>query len=480
MKYSRSALFFDGVWSEPSSSDVITVISPTSEEPVGIAPQTLPLDVDRAVDAARRALRNPLWADLLPDERADMLDRFADELDKRGASTAEMVTDSNGMPLALAMVAEGQGPATTMRYYASLVRKTPVEDIRPSFDGLARTIVRRQPFGVVAAIVPWNFPQSLTMFKVAPALAAGCTVVLKPAPETVLDAFQLADAAEAAGLPPGVLNVITGSRDIGAYLVRHDGVDKVAFTGSTGAGRAIGEVCGRLLRPATLELGGKSAAIVLDDADMTSVARGLSWASLLNNGQTCYLSSRILAPQSRYQETVEAVADLASSLAVGDPVLRSTRVGPLVSSAQRERVESYIQAGKDGGATVAAGGGRPRDIDRGWFVEPTVFADLDNTAAVAREEIFGPVLTVIPYRSVEDAIAIANDSPYGLAGTIWTSDSERGLDIARRIDSGAVGVNYFNLDIGAPFGGFKASGLGHELGPEGLDSYVQLKSMYLR
>ncbi|MDH6287196.1 aldehyde dehydrogenase [Rhodococcus opacus] len=480
MKYTRSQLFIDGRWHTPSTSDRITVISPTTEEPVGSAPDSTPTDVDAAVHAARRALRAPQWSALEPVDRAAALRRFADALDRRREETAAVVTDENGMPTAISLAAEGSGPAATLRYYADLTEKLPVETPRTSANGRSTTIVRREPIGVVAAIIPWNFPQSLTMFKVAPALAAGCTVVIKPAPETVLDVFQLADAAEEAGLPAGVLNIVTGGCEIGSYLVGHPGVDKVAFTGSTAAGRAIGETCGRLLRPVTLELGGKSAAIVLDDADLVSVARGLSWASLLNNGQTCYLSSRILAPRSRYRETVEAVAHLASSLTVGDPTDPATRVGPLVSERQRRSVEAYIETGKREGATVVAGGGRPKHLDRGWFVEPTVFADLDNSATVAREEIFGPVLTVLPYGDVDDAVAIANDSDYGLGGTIWTSDPDRGLDVARRIETGSVGVNFFDLDIGAPFGGVKASGLGRELGPEGLSAYVNLKSIYTR
>ncbi|WP_016882471.1 MULTISPECIES: aldehyde dehydrogenase [unclassified Rhodococcus (in: high G+C Gram-positive bacteria)] len=480
MKYTRSHLFIDGRWHTPSTSDRITVISPTTEEPVGSAPDSTPAGVDAAVSAARRALRAPEWSALEPAERADLLRRFADALDRRRIDTAAIVTDENGMPAAISLAAEGSGPAATLRYYADLTEKTPVETPRIAANGRSTTIVRREPIGVVAAIIPWNFPQSLTMFKLAPALASGCTVVLKPAPETVLDAFQLADAAEEAGLPGGVLNIVTGGREIGAYLVAHPEVNKIAFTGSTAAGRVIGETCGRLLRPVTLELGGKSAAIILDDADLVSVARGLSWASLLNNGQTCYLSSRILAPRSRYRETVDAVAHLASELVVGDPADPATRVGPLVSERQRRSVEAYIDTGRREGATVAAGGGRPKHLDRGWFVEPTVFADLDNSATVAREEIFGPVLTVLPYDDLDDAVAIANDSEYGLGGTVWTSDPEKGLDLARRIETGSVGVNFFDLDIGAPFGGVKASGLGRELGPEGLDAYVRTKSMYTR
>jgi acyl-CoA reductase-like NAD-dependent aldehyde dehydrogenase len=391
-----------------------------------------------------------------------------------------VVTNENGMPISLARVAEGKGPAATLRYYADLTESTPVEDRRPANLPGRTTVVRRDPVGVVALVVPWNFPQSLTMFKLAPALAAGCTVVIKPAPETALDAFTLAAAAEACGFPPGVINVITGGRDIGAYLVAHPLVNKVAFTGSTAAGRAIGEVCGRLLRPVTLELGGKSAAILLDDADLVETVRGLAWVSLLNNGQTCYLNSRILAPRARYDEVVDSVADLARSFRVGDPLDPATRVGPLVTQQQRERVEGFIAAGRAEGGRVVAGGGRPKDMDRGWYIEPTVLADLAPDATPVKEEIFGPVLTVQPYDDVDHAIKLANDSEYGLGGTVWTTDVDRGLDVARRVETGSIGVNFFDLDLGAPFGGVKASGLGRELGPEGLDAYITLKSIYLR
>jgi aldehyde dehydrogenase (NAD+) len=404
---------------------------------------------------------------------------LAAQLAKRGDDTAHLVSGENGMPISLARVAEGQGPAATLRYYADLAEATPSEERRAGAQRGRVTVVRRDPVGVVAVVVPWNFPQSLTMFKVAPALAAGCTVVIKPAPETAVDAFALADAAQACGFPPGVINVITGGRDVGAHLVSHPGVHKVAFTGSTAAGRVIGEVCGRLLRPVTLELGGKSAAIVLDDADLDQTVRGLSWASLVNNGQTCYLNSRILAPRSRYAEVVDAVADLATSLKVGDPFDAATRIGPLVTSAHRARVEGFIAAGRDEGARVVTGGGRPQHLPVGWYVEPTVLADLAPRSLPAREEIFGPVLCVLPYDDVDDAIRLANDSDYGLGGTVWTRDQERGLEVARRVETGAIGVNFFDLDLAAPFGGVKASGLGRELGPEGLDAYVTLKSIYL-
>lgn len=479
-RYRREHLFIGGDWRPSAAPGTLTVISPVTEQPVGEAPDTAPADVDAAVAAARHALTASPWASWDGETRAAALDRFADALERRSEETARLVTAEMGMPISVSGPVEGTGPARTLRYFAHLARATPQEERRPAFPGPGTTVVRREPVGVVAVVVPWNFPQSLMMFKVAPALAAGCTVVVKPAPETVLDAFQLADAAQEAGIPDGVVNVITGGRETGAYLVAHPGVDKVAFTGSTEAGRAIGEVCGRLLRPATLELGGKSAAIVLDDADLGQAVRGLAWACLLNSGQTCYTSSRILAPRSRYTEVVDAVAALATSLRVGDPADPATRVGPLASARQRDRVESYIDAGRAGGARVVTGGGRPAGLERGWFVEPTVFADVDNSAVVAREEIFGPVLVVIPYDDVDQAVAIADDSPYGLAGTVWTSDEDKGLEIARRMRTGTVGVNFYNIDLGAPFGGVKASGLGRELGPEGLAAYVEYKSVYLR
>jgi aldehyde dehydrogenase (NAD+) len=477
--HQRSHLYIGGDWHPSTSPEMTNIINPATEDLFGAAPTGTTADVDRAVDAARDALRSAPWGESTGSDRAASMRALADQLALRGDETARLVSGENGMPISLARVAEGQGPATTLRYYADLAAETPAEERRAGAQAGRVTVVRRSPVGVVAIVVPWNFPQSLTMFKVAPALAAGCTVVIKPAPETAVDAFALADTAEACGFPPGVINVVTGGREVGAHLVSHPGVDKVAFTGSTAAGRLIGEVCGRLLRPATLELGGKSAAIVLDDADLEQTVRGLSWVSLLNNGQTCYLNSRILAPRSRYSEVVDAVADLATSLRVGDPSDPKTRVGPLVTSAQRSRVESIIAAGRAEGARVVAGGGRPADLPVGWYVEPTVLADLAPESRPVREEIFGPVLCVLPYDDLDDAVRLANDSDYGLGGTVWTSDQERGLAVARRVETGSIGVNFFDLDLAAPFGGVKASGLGRELGPEGLDAYVSLKSIYL-
>jgi len=305
-------------------------------------------------------------------------------------------------------------------------------------------------------------------------------MVLKASPETALDALVFAQAAHEAGLPPGVLNIVPGDAAAGVHLVSHPGVDKVAFTGSTAAGRAIGEICGRLIRPVTLELGGKSAAIILDDADLDATIRGLRTASFVNNGQTCHLSSRILAPRSRYDEVVDAMATLAQGLTVGDPLDRATDIGPLVSERQRLRVLDYIEVGRSSGAKLIAGGSIPEDQPRGWFVSPTVFSEVSNSDRLAQEEVFGPVLAVIPYEGAAEAVALANDSEYGLAGTVWSSDTDRATEIARAVHTGTIGINDYQLDLAAPFGGVKASGLGKELGPEGLQAYQTVKSIYCR
>ncbi|CAN5548076.1 aldehyde dehydrogenase [soil metagenome] len=431
-------------------------------------------DIDDAVAAARTAL--PQWRSSSPQDRATVLLAFAAALKKRAATTCELVTRENGMPVKLSRGANGVFPALLVNYYANMITAESVEEIRPGVTG--HTIVRKEAVGVVGAITPWNYPQALAAFKIAPGLAAGCTMVLKTASETALDALVFAEAADEAGLPPGVLNIVPGGVEAGAHLVAHPGVDKVAFTGSTAAGRAIGEICGRLMRPATLELGGKSAAIILDDADLDATIRGLRTASFVNNGQTCHLSSRILAPRSRYDEIVEAMAALADAMAVGDPLDSSTEIGPLVSARQRERVLDYIEIGKASGAKLVAGGSIPKDQPQGWFVSPTVFAGVDNADRIAQEEIFGPVLAVIPYDDDSHAIEIANDSDFGLAGTVWSTDTERATDVARAVHTGSIGVNDYQLDIRAPFGGVKASGLGRELGPEGLDAYRTLKSIY--
>jgi acyl-CoA reductase-like NAD-dependent aldehyde dehydrogenase len=473
------SLFIGGDWVKPESDKTITVLSASTEELIGTVPEASERDVDRAVDAARTAFDDPTgWSTWPASQRAEAMRRLATALESRGAEIVHRVSSQNGMPVAIGQQLEAMFPAVLLRYYADLVESASSEETRPGLFG-GNTLVRREPLGVVGAIIPWNFPQALIGFKLAPALAAGCTVVIKPSPETVLDSFLLADAIEEAGIPAGVVSIVPGGREIGAYLVAHPQVDKIAFTGSTAAGQAIGEVCGRLLRPVTLELGGKSAAIILDDADLPGSLENLFGATLLNNGQACYLGTRILAPRSRYQEVVDTFTSFVGSLNVGDALDPTTQIGPMVSARQRDRVEGYIAKGKNDGARVTTGGGRPKGLDKGWFVEPTVFADVDNNTTIAQEEIFGPVLSVIPYGDVDDAVRIANDVDYGLGGSVWTADSGRGLDVARRIRTGTFGINNYLPDPTAPFGGVKNSGLGRELGPEGLAAYQVTKSIYL-
>jgi aldehyde dehydrogenase (NAD+) len=480
MLVSYDSLFIGGEWVRPSSAARIEVTSASTEENIGSVPEAQEADVDAAVAAARRAFDDPGgWSQWEPAARAAAMERLASQLEARSEEMARRVSAQNGMPIAIAGQLEGGFPVIVLRYLAGLLADASFEEERPGVLG-GTTIVRREPIGVVGGIVPWNYPQTLASFKYGPALAAGCTMVLKPSPETVLDAFLFAEAVADAGIPPGVINIVPGGRAIGAYLVQHRDVDKVAFTGSTAAGRRIAETCGRLLRPVTLELGGKSAAIVLDDADLdlARIGNDLFAATLLNNGQTCYLGTRVLAPRSRYDEVVDTLAAFASSLAVGDALDPATQIGPMASLTHRDRVEGYIAKGSSDGARLVTGGGRPQQLDRGWFVEPTVFAGVDNASTIAQEEIFGPVLAVISYSDVDDAVRIANDSDYGLGGTVWTTDPERGKDVARRVRTGTIGINRYLPDPGAPFGGVKASGIGRELGPDAINAYQQFKSIY--
>jgi acyl-CoA reductase-like NAD-dependent aldehyde dehydrogenase len=471
-------LFIGGGWVGPRGSERITAIAASTEEPIGSVPEGTDADIDAAVAAARAAFDDPSgWSSWSAEERAQAMERLASGMESRGEEIARRVSMQNGMPISLAMQIEAVFPAVLARYYAGLIRLTPLEEDRAGL--LGGTIhVLRKPVGVVGAIVPWNYPQALAMFKLAPSLAAGCTVVIKPSPETTLDSLLLADAVAEAGLPPGVVNIVPADREVGAYLVEHPDVDKIAFTGSSASGRLIARRCGELLRPVTLELGGKSAAIVLDDADLEGTTEALFGATLLNNGQTCVNCTRVLAPRSRYDEVLGVFSGLAGTLVVGDSLDPSTQIGPVASARQRDRVEGYIAKGRAEGGRVVVGGGRPSDQERGWFVEPTIFADVDNSATIAREEIFGPVLAVIPYDGVDDAVAIANDSEFGLGGSVWSRDVERANEVAKRVQTGSIGINHYMLDPAAPFGGVKASGLGRELGPEGLTAYLQLQSVY--
>ncbi|MFG3440115.1 aldehyde dehydrogenase [Nonomuraea sp. NPDC047897] len=470
----HDTLYIGGEWVAPAGTGTIDVISPHTEQVVGRVPDGTAADMDRAVAAAREAFDRGPWPRMTFAERAAVIGRLAEIYAARQEEMAALITEEMGSPITFSQLAQAPQPLGMLQYYAELGRTFQQEEQRPGLFG--PTTVRREPVGVVAAIVPWNVPQFVAMTKIAPALLAGCAIVLKPAPETPLDAYLLAEMTQEAGLPAGVLNIVPAGREAGEHLVSHPGVDKVAFTGSTAAGRRIAAICGEQLKRVSLELGGKSAAIILDDADLASSMGMLALASLMNNGQACVAQTRILASSNRYDEVVEAVAGMVTSQPVGDPADPATGIGPLVAQRQRERVEGYIRIGMEEGAKVVVGG-LDRPYERGWYVAPTVFAGVGNDMRIAREEIFGPVLAVIPYEDEADAIRIANDSDYGLAGTVWTADADHGMEVARQVRTGTYGVNCFMLESNAPFGGYKASGIGRELGPEGLNGYLEYKTI---
>ena len=471
-------MFIGGAWSAPSTAAVIDVISPHSEMVIARVAAAAPQDVNRAVAAARAAFDDGPWPRLDPSERIDAIRRLAKLYNESRSEMAELITAEIGAPIGFAKLAHVRIPWTMMNAFCDLAADYPWQEARPGLYGNDIRI-RKEPAGVIAAVVPWNMPQFLIVAKLIPALLAGCCVVVKPAQESPLDALLLADLIDEAGLPPGVVSVVPGGREVGEQLVAHPCVDKVSFTGSTAAGRQVATACAADLRRVSLELGGKSAAIVLDDADPTAVAASVRAASLGNSGQICNALTRILVPATRSGEFVEALASEMRSLAVGDPADPATDIGPLVAQRQQARVRQYIESGQNEGARVVVGGtAMPDGIERGWYVRPTLFADADNAMRIAREEIFGPVLTVIPYRDEDDALRIANDSDYGLAGSVFTADLDRGFAIASRVRTGTFGVNQgYIMDPLAPFGGVKGSGYGRELGREGLEGFLDTKSI---
>jgi acyl-CoA reductase-like NAD-dependent aldehyde dehydrogenase len=473
----RGEFYVGGGWAPPAGDERLGVVSPSTEEVVGEVPVATPEDIDRAVDAARAAFDEGPWPRMTPDERGDVLARAGALLRKREADIAGVVVDEMGCAISQAPRAQGM-VATVFEYYSELVRTFEFE--RDVIAGERTGLVTNEPVGVVGAIVPWNAPVTLAAWKTAPALAAGCTVVIKPPPEAPLSNYVLAEALDEAGVPPGVVNVVPAGREVGEHLVTHPGTEKIAFTGSTAAGKRIMSLCAEQVKRVSLELGGKSAAIVLDDADVTAIVPLLVGGAMHLSGQVCGAHTRVLVPRSRYAETVDAAAAAAATVVVGDPHDPATIVGPLVAERQRERVEGYIGLARDAGARVAAGGGRPAYLPKGWYVEPTILADVDNDMRVAREEIFGPVLCLIPYESDDDAVRIANDSPYGLAGGVWSADPARALRVARGMRTGSIAINgsYPPFPL-VPFGGFKESGLGRELGPEGLRSFLEPRSVGL-
>lgn len=476
-------IYVDGAWQLSRGTGRNPVTDPATGEVWGSVPDGTLEDVDAAVGSAQRASDGE-WPRLAPTGRAAYLLRIADEVEKRADELSLTNSRENGSP-----VAESSGAAANaagiLRYFATLAGYLEQEDVRPFPRGGGESVVRRDPLGVCALIAPWNFPINLVMIKLAPALLAGCTVVIKPASPTPLSIRVIIDAIAAAGVPAGVVNLVTGSGRLGDVLVKHPGVAKVAFTGSTPVGRKIAAACGELLRPVTLELGGKSSAIVLPDADLNAMSRVLIKSSMRNTGQTCYISTRILAPASRYHEVVEMVTATIAAGKQGDPLNPDTVFGPCATEAQYRTVMEYVESGLAEGARATTGG-RPASLsgglENGYFIEPTVFAGVTPDMRIAREEIFGPVITVLKYNdaggSVEEAVTLANNTEFGLGGLVFGRDEDAALAVADRMDTGSVGLNFFASNHAAPFGGRHDSGLGTEYGIEGLNAYLSYKSIH--
>jgi aldehyde dehydrogenase (NAD+) len=468
-----TASYVAGKWVTGRSPETLVVTSPTNGEPLGTVGVAGREEVDAAVAAARDAL--PSWAGTSATDRGAALGRLADALSARKGELADLTTAEIGSPRSWSTFGQVITAVGVLKAYAAITPDHPFSATRPSMTG-GTVLVRQVPVGVVGAIVPWNTPLFIAALKLGPALAAGCTVVLKPAPDAPLEFGVLMEAVEEAGIPDGVVNVVNGGAATGELLTEHPGVDKISFTGSTAVGARIAASCGSRMRRCSLELGGKSAAIVLPDAPLETTVAGLIGGVVGNNGQLCAALTRILLPRSRYDEFATALTAAFAALTVGDPADRATDVGPVINEAARDRVEAFLRRARDEGATVLAGGQRPERP--GWFVAPTLVT-ATNDMEIAREEVFGPVAVVIAYDDAgpdpaTDAVSIANDSRYGLVGAVWSADEEHAAAVATRLQVGSVAVNSTAvLDFGSPFGGFKQSGIGREGGPEGITGFIE-------
>jgi acyl-CoA reductase-like NAD-dependent aldehyde dehydrogenase len=456
-------------------------LDPATGQAITTVAQAGAADVDRAVKAARDALESGPWSTMSAAERGRRINRLADLVEENGDELAELEALDNGKPLKLAKIVDVASTVAHFRHFAGWPERARGEVIPVRQTGML-CYTRKEPVGVCGQIIPWNFPMLMAAWKLAPALAAGCATVLKPAEQTPLSALRLGELALQADIPPGVVNVVTGDGETGAALVDHDGVDKLAFTGSTEVGREIGSKAGRTLKRVTLELGGKSPNIILPDADLDAAVKGSFQAIYFNTGQACNAGSRLFVHRDQFDEVVSALAARAGKTRVGPGLDPATQLGPVVSDEQRQRVLSYIEAGRDQGAELVAGGGPPTEGDGGgYFVEPTLFAASDDSLKIAREEIFGPVLVALPYESLEEVAARANDTDYGLAAGVWTSSIANAHRLASLLKAGSVYVNCWGEDDpGAPFGGYKASGIGREHGREGLDAYLETKTVWVK
>ena len=472
---SRDRFFIGGQWVAPSGGETIEVHNAGTGAVMGRVPAGTAKDIDAAVAAARSAFES--WSQLPAAQRAEYLEKISAALKARSDELARTIAQEVGMPLKLAGRIQAGLPIANFSNFSKIIKDFKFEE------RVGNSLVVREPVGVVGAITPWNYPLHQIALKVAPALAAGCTVVLKPSEVAPFNAFILADAMESAGVPKGVFNLVTGyGPAAGEALVRHPGVDMISFTGSTRAGKRISELAAQTVKRVALELGGKSASVILDDADLPTAVKSTVNGCYLNSGQTCTALTRMLVPESKYEEAAKIAAEAAKSFTVGDPLGETTKLGPLTSQAQLERVRSYIKKGIAEGAELVAGGAEPPEgvPPGGYYVRPTVFGRVKNDMTIAQEEIFGPVLSIIPYQDEEDAIRIANDTMYGLAGAVWSKDDARAQRVARRIRAGQVDVNGGAFNMNAPFGGFKQSGHGREAGVYGLEEFLEYKSLQLK
>ena len=471
----RDKFFIGGQWVAPCAKETIDVHNAGNGEVMGRVPAGGEKDADAAVKAAREAFIG--WSQTPVEKRAEFLEKISNGLKARADEIARTIAQEVGMPIKMSTRIQAGLPIANFANYGKLLREFKFEE------RVGNSIVVREPVGVVVAITPWNYPLHQIALKVAPALAAGCTVVLKPSEVAPFNAFILAEVAEAAGLPRGVFNLVTGyGPAIGEALVKHPGVDMISFTGSTRAGKRISELAAQGVKRVALELGGKSASVILDDADLAAAVKGTVNGCYLNSGQTCTALTRMLVPQNKYEEAAKLAAEVANGFTVGDPMSETTRLGPLSSQAQLERVRGYIKKGIAEGAELVAGGAEPPEgaPRGGYYVRPTVFGKVKNSMTIAQEEIFGPVLSIIPYQDEDDAVRIANDTVYGLAGAVWSKDDARAQRVARRIRAGQVDVNGGAFNMNAPFGGFKQSGHGREAGVYGLEEFLEYKSLQLK
>lgn len=467
----RNQIYINGRWTASSGSESIPVYHSATEEVLGHVPAGTPEDVDRAAEAARHAFDG--WATTPLEQRLSFVQKLHEGLRSRAEDIARSASAEVGMPLKLARIIQAGMPVTVSGSYPEIARAFPFEE------EVGNSLVLREPVGVVGCITPWNYPLHQIICKVAPALAAGCTLVIKPSEVAPFTAYILSEIIDAIGLPEGVFNLVTGFGPVvGEAIATHPMIDMVSFTGSTRAGRRVAELGAQTVKRITLEMGGKSASVVLDGADLKRAVKATVANCFLNSGQTCTAHTRMLVPDHLYQETADLAVAAAQSFTPGDPFDEATRLGPLVSDVQRQRVRSYIRKGLEEGAELLTGGAEPPDgLDKGYFVRPTVFGRVDADATIAQEEIFGPVLSIISCENEDDAVRIANDSAYGLAGAVWAGDNETAIRVARRIRTGQVDINGGKFNPLAPFGGFKRSGTGRELGKFGLEEFVELKSL---